>query len=117
MTDKYDDLIMPELYQKVFFGNSTPQEGALVFLDLFNFSETIRPVTETNAGVYKHLGKREVGLRILQFTQFTEDNGNLGFNGLIKLHESVDSAALLKEALVHKYEQRQKQLTKEKKDE
>lgn len=100
--------IMPSLYQKVFFGNSTPQEGALVLLDLLNFSEAIRDFPETNAGVYRHLGKRAVGLRLLTFTQFTENDGNLGYKGLIKLHETVDSAAKLKEALIHKYLEAQK---------
>ncbi len=101
--------IMPELYQKVFFGDSTPQEGMLVFLDLMNFCEVNRDYLEQNAGVYRHMGKRAVGLRVMHFTQFMENDGNLGYRGLMKLHESAESAAQLKKALIHQYEQRQKE--------
>lgn len=92
--------IMAPLYKKVFFGESTPQEGMTVFLDIVNFSEVLRDVPETNATVYKHLGKRAVGLRILHFSEFMEPDNSLGLKGIGKFHCVIEDAANLKKALV-----------------
>jgi hypothetical protein len=100
MTDAERDKILAGVYKKVFFGHSTPQEGMLVFIDLFNHAEVIRDVEDTNATVYKHLGKRSIGLRILKLTEFTESDGTLGLKGISKLHVAIDDAAKLFNALV-----------------
>lgn len=98
--DANKDEIMAGLYKKVFFGNSTPQEGMLVFMDVLNFSEALKDVNDTNATVYKHLGKRSVGLRLLRLSEFTEADGGLGLKGISRLHVTIDDAAKLYDALV-----------------
>lgn len=72
-------------YQKVFLGS---QEGQLVLWDILNFSEVFRDFAETNAGVYRHNGKRSVGLMILQMTEFTPKQSNMS-----KIHETVENVS------------------------
>ena len=99
----FNQIIAP-LYTKVFSGKSTEEEGLLVFMDLLNFSEALQDVPETNATVYKHLGKRSVGLRIMQLAEFTEGNGRMGFSGISKIHKAVESAEKLLAGLKDKYD-------------
>ena len=99
----FDKIVAP-LYTKVFSGQSTAQEGLLVFMDLLNFSEALQDVPETNATVYKHLGKRSVGLRIMKLAEFTEGNGRMGFAGISKIHKAVESAEKLLADLKGKYD-------------
>ncbi|MCK5602587.1 hypothetical protein KAR91_11975 [Candidatus Pacearchaeota archaeon] len=109
LTPQEREQILAPLYKKVFFGQSTPQEGMMVFMDLLNFSETLRDVTETNATVYKHLGKRSVGIRILKMSEFTETDGSLGLKGISRLHVTIDDAARLNRALTEQFIKQKKE--------
>ena len=112
LTPQEKEQIIAPLYKKVFFGHSTPQEGMLVFMDLLNYSEAFRDVGETNATVYKHIGKRAVGLRMLRLSEFTETDNTLGLRGISRLHVTIEDAAKLNDALVKKYLDSKKETAK-----
>lgn len=84
-------------YQKVFMGQSTPQEGQLVFWDLINRSYVFRPFNQQNAGAYAMEGKRELGLHIMSQVNFMPNHGGITAAQLMaSLKESADSAAKLR---------------------
>lgn len=90
-----DQLI--EAYQKVFMGNSTPQEGQLVLWDLINKTYVFREYNQQNAGAYAMEGKREIGLDLIRKLHLSPKSSELHpLKVMARIEESISSAENLR---------------------
>lgn len=89
---------LTELFQKVFMGTSTAQEGQLVFWHLINETFVFRAFNQQNAGAYAMEGKREIGLELLQRVGLSPKQVGLKLpTALAQIESSITSAGKLKE--------------------
>lgn len=92
-TEELEDLM--RAYQAVFLGNSTPEQGQLVYADLLmNATHVFGVNPHTNAQVYKTESKREVGLHLLYMCdlapQLTHVRNSNTFQGLSNILETAN---------------------------
>lgn len=88
---------LTEAYQKVFMGNSTPQEGQLVLWDLINLTYVFRQFNQQNAGAYAMEGKREIGLMLMQKLHLSPKSSALHpLKVMARLEDSISSAEKLR---------------------
>lgn len=88
---------LTEAYQKVFMGNSTPQEGQLVLWDLINLTYVFRKFNQQNASAYAMEGKREIGIMLMERLHLSPKSSELHpLKVMARLEETISAAEKLK---------------------